>query len=94
MMLERLEQIIQARKANPNEASYTASLFAAGIDKIAQKVGEEAVEVIVAGLQQSRERQLSELADLFYHTLVLMAELGITLDDVNDELASRHKESP
>jgi phosphoribosyl-ATP pyrophosphohydrolase len=89
-MLNQLEAIIADRKANPNETSYTASLFAAGLPKIAQKVGEEATEVIVAALAQSREEQIGELSDLFYHTLVLMADLGISLDDVRTELEKRH----
>jgi phosphoribosyl-ATP pyrophosphohydrolase len=89
-MLNQLEAIIADRKANPNETSYTASLFAAGRPKIAQKVGEEATEVIVAALAQSRAEQIGELSDLFYHTLVLMADLGISLDDVRTELEKRH----
>ena len=60
-------------------------------NKVAQKVGEEAVEVIVAALGQGREAQINELADLFYHTLVLMAQLDISLDDVCVELARRHR---
>jgi phosphoribosyl-ATP pyrophosphohydrolase len=90
-MLNQLEAIIADRKANPNEASYTASLFTEGRGKIAQKVGEEATEVIVAALAQGREEQIGELSDLFYHTLVLMADLDITLDDVREELQKRHK---
>ena len=90
-MFNRLEKIILDRKANPTEASYTAELFAKGRPKIAQKVGEEATEVIVAALAQSREEQIGELADLFYHTLVLMADMDISLDDLNAELEKRHK---
>lgn len=90
-MLERLEAIIQERKRNPQPDSYTNKLFDKGIEKITQKVGEEAVEVVVAALSQSRELQIGELADLFYHTLVLMAQLDLTLDDVNAELARRHQ---
>lgn len=90
-MLERLEAIIQERKRNPKPDSYTNKLFDKGIEKITQKVGEEAVEVVVAALSQSRELQIGELADLFYHTLVLMAQLDLTLDDVNAELARRHQ---
>jgi phosphoribosyl-ATP pyrophosphohydrolase len=89
-MLTRLEAIVQERKQNPPPGSYTAQLFDEGPNKIAQKVGEEAVEVIVAALGQGRDRQISELADLFYHTLVLMAQLDISLDDVQAELARRH----
>lgn len=89
-MLTQLQAIIQDRKANPREGSYTNSLFDAGTNKIAQKVGEEAVEVIVAALGQTRAEQIGELSDLFYHTLVLMTQLDLTLDDVQAELARRH----
>jgi phosphoribosyl-ATP pyrophosphohydrolase len=89
-MLNELESIIRDRQANPKAGSYTNSLMEKGINKIAQKVGEEAVEVIVAALGQGREEQIGELSDLFYHTLVLMAQLDISLDDVRAELAKRH----
>ncbi len=89
-MLYPLEAFIQERKANPKEGSYTNSLFGTGINKIAQKVGEEATEVIVAALGQGRDEQIGELSDLFYHTLVLMTQLGISLDDVSEELRKRH----
>jgi phosphoribosyl-ATP pyrophosphohydrolase len=90
-MLYELEAIIGDRKANPREGSYTNSLFEKGVNKIAQKVGEEATEVIVAALGQGRDEQIGELSDLFYHTLVLMAQLDITLEDVSAELEKRHK---
>lgn len=90
-MLNQLEKIILERKENPTDSSYTSSLFKEGRPKIAQKVGEEATEVIVAALAQDREEQIGELADLFYHTLVLMADIDITLDDVGAELEKRHK---
>jgi len=90
-MLDQLEAIIQERKLNPQEGSYTTSLFERGRPKIAQKVGEEATEVIVAALAQERQEQIGELADLFYHTLVLMADLGIELEAIRTELARRHK---
>lgn len=90
-MLNQLEQIIAQRQAQPQPGSYTSSLFEAGRNKIAQKVGEEATEVIVAALGQGQAEQIGELADLFYHTLVLMADLGITLEDVERELAERHR---
>jgi len=89
-MLHELEGIIEARKNDPQPGSYTHHLFERGANKIAQKVGEEAVEVVVAALGQGRTEQIGELADLFYHTLVLMAQLDIRLDDVGDELARRH----
>jgi phosphoribosyl-ATP pyrophosphohydrolase len=90
-MLNQLEAIIRDRKANPQPASYTNHLFDRGLNKIAQKVGEESTEVIVAALGQGRDEQIGELADLFYHTLVLMTQLDISLDDVQAELARRHQ---
>lgn len=90
-MLNRLQTLIADRKATLPEGSYTTTLFQKGRNKIAQKVGEEATEVIVAALGQGREDQLNELADLFYHTLVLMADLDITLEDVSAVLEQRHK---
>lgn len=90
-MLERLEAIIRDRRSNPVAGSYTNRLFADGREKIAQKVGEEAVEVLIAALSQSRDEQIDELADLFYHTLVLMAELDLSLDDVKQRLGERHQ---
>lgn len=89
-MLYELEAIILDRQANPKTDSYTNRLFDKGLNKIAQKVGEEASEVIVAALGQGRHEQIGELSDLFYHTLVLMAQLGIKLEDVCAELARRH----
>jgi phosphoribosyl-ATP pyrophosphohydrolase len=89
-MLNQLEAIIRDRKANPQPGSYTNSLFDKGLNKIAQKVGEEAVEVIVAALGQGHPEQIGELSDLFYHTLVLMAQLDISLEDVCAELERRH----
>ncbi len=89
-MLDQLEAIIQDRKVNPVEGSYTNHLFNTGRNKIAQKVGEEAVEVVVAALGQGKEEQVGELADLFYHVLVLMTDLDITLDDIRAKLDVRH----
>lgn len=90
-MLQYLEQLIQDRYANPVEGSYTSQLFLEGRGKISQKVGEEAVEVIVAAMGQGRSEQIAEISDLFYHTLVLMADLGLSLDDIREELARRHQ---
>ncbi len=90
-ILLHLEAIIQQRKSVPPADSYTSSLFAAGSNRIAQKVGEESSEVIVAALGQGRTEQTGELADLVYHLLVLMAQLDITLDDVCAELERRHQ---
>jgi phosphoribosyl-ATP pyrophosphohydrolase len=89
-MLHELEQIILDRKQNPRDGSYTNRLLSDGAPRIAQKVGEEATEVIVAALAQGRDQQLGELADLFYHTLVLMAHMDITLADVEAVLERRH----
>lgn len=90
-IIDHLESIIRERKAHPKAGSYTNSLLDTGVNKIAQKVGEEATEVIVAALGQGREEQISELSDLIYHTLVLMAQLDISLDDVRAELTRRHR---
>ncbi len=92
-----MQAIIQDRQQHPQADSYTNRLFDEGLSRIAQKVGEEATEVVVAALSQEREQQIGELSDLFYHTLVLMAAKGITLDDVYAELERRHalrKEHP
>ncbi|MCY4018547.1 MAG: phosphoribosyl-ATP diphosphatase [Chloroflexi bacterium] len=90
-MFKQLEAIIRDRQRNPAAGSYTNRLLDAGRATIAQKVGEEAVETIVAALEQGRREQVSELADLFYHVLVLMAELDLSLQDVELELESRHR---
>ncbi len=90
-MLDVLEAIIADRRRHPVAGSYTCELFASGRTKIAQKVGEEAVEVVIAALSQGRDDQLNELADLFYHTLVLMGELDLSLDDLRQRLRERHQ---
>ena len=90
-MLDQLEAIIRDRRRNPRAGSYTSQLLAEGREAMAQKVGEEAVEVVIAALSQSRERQLDELADLLYHALVLMADLDLSLDDLRQRLRERHK---
>lgn len=90
-MFVELEKIIADRKANPIAGSYTNKLLDAGRGTISQKVGEEAVEVIVAAMGQGRPQQIAEIADLVYHTLVLMAELDLKLDDIHQELARRHQ---
>ncbi len=91
MSVQWLFDIIESRKNNPTQKSYTAGLFADGLSKIAQKVGEEASEVIVAGLAQDDQRLIEEIADLTYHTLVLLSARGLTLADVLAELEKRHK---
>lgn len=91
-MIKRLFDIILDRKLNPQEGSYTNSLFEAGRDRIAQKVGEEAVEVIIAsgGHTASRQRLIEESADLIYHLLVLLVANNVSLADVEAELEQRH----
>ena len=90
-MLDQLENIIRERQRNPKPGSYTNQLLDGGKPAIAQKVGEEAVEVIIAALAEGRDEQLDELADLFYHTLALMAALDISLDDLRARLRERHQ---
>jgi phosphoribosyl-ATP pyrophosphohydrolase len=87
--IETLFATIQERKANPESGSYTNSLFAAGEDEIVKKVGEEAIEVILAAKGQGNERVVEETADLLYHLLVLLASRGLTWEDVNVELERR-----
>lgn len=89
--VDTLFEVIRSRKANPVAGSYTAQLFAEGLPKITQKVGEEAVEVIVAAHSQSDERLVEEFADLVYHSLVLLAQRGLTPDDIRAELERRHR---
>jgi len=91
MRLYQLLEIIEDRRTNPTEGSYTARLFAEGEDKILQKVGEEAVEVILAAKGQGRQRLIEETSDLFYHTLALLAAHDISLAEVEAELERRHK---
>ena len=91
MSLQWLFDIIEDRKKNPSEKSYTTSLFGEGLPKIAQKVGEEGTEVVVAALVQDDQRLIEEVADLTYHTLVLLAARGLSPADVMAELEKRHK---
>lgn len=88
--LEGLYQVIEGRRTNPKEGSYTTYLFDKGIDKILKKVGEECTEVIVAGKGGEKEETIFELADLTYHAMVLMVQMGIEPKDVFAQLASRH----
>ena len=85
-----LMELIKGRKTNPQEGSYTTYLFNKGLDKILKKVGEECTEVIIAGKADDKKETVYEIADLCYHVMVLMIEMGISLDDIFDELASRH----
>ena len=88
--MEGLMEMLRGRKETPKEGSYTSYLFDKGLDKILKKVGEESTEVIIAGKAEDRAETIYEIADLTYHVMVLMLELGISLDDVKKELASRH----
>ena len=89
--LFQLEKIIEDRKNNPSDASYTTSLFKKGINKIAQKVGEEAVEIVIEAKDDNKELFLGEAADLMFHYLILLQAKGFQLNDVIDVLKSRHK---
>lgn len=89
-MIGRLSRIIKDRKENPQEGSYTCYLFEKGVDKIAKKAGEEAVEMIIASKNEDKEELVGECADLIYHTLVLLEEKGVSLSDVCTELKKRH----
>lgn len=86
-----LWQTLEERKANPRSGSYTSALLSAGEDEIVKKVGEEAVEVILAAKSQGGQRLVEESADLVYHLLVLLLARDLSWDDVLDELARRHK---
>lgn len=87
---EGLMELIRGRKTNPQDGSYTTYLFNKGLDKILKKVGEESTEVIIAAKAEDKKETVYEIADLAYHIMVLMVETGISLDDIRDELASRH----
>ena len=88
--LEALIKLIEGRKTEKKEGSYTTYLFEKGLDKILKKVGEECTEVIIAGKADDKKETIYEIADLTYHVLVLMIQMGISLDDIHNELASRH----
>ena len=88
--LQGLMELLEGRKAEKKEGSYTSYLFEKGIDKILKKVGEESTEVIIAGKSGDRAETVYEIADLTYHVMVLMIEMGISLEDIHRELASRH----
>lgn len=91
MSIQWLFDVIEDRKKNQSEKSYTTSLFKEGVPKIAQKVGEEGTEVIVAALAQDDQRLIEEVADLTYHTLVLLAARGLTPAHIVAELEKRHR---
>ena len=88
--LQALMDVIRGRKIEKKEGSYTTYLFEKGMDKILKKVGEECTEVIIAGKANDKAETIYEISDLVYHVMVLMIEMGISLEDINQELASRH----
>ena len=88
--LEGLKKLIEGRKIDKKEGSYTTYLFEKGLDKILKKVGEECTEVIIGAKGGSKEETIFEIADLTYHILVLMTEMGIEIDEIKTELAKRH----
>ena len=87
---EGLYQLIAGRKTSPKEGSYTTYLFEKGMDKILKKVGEECTEVIIGGSKGDKEETVYEIADLCYHVMVLMVQMGITVEDITRELEKRH----
>ncbi len=89
--LYTLEEVINRRKAEMPEDSYTSKLFTRGLPRITQKVGEEAVETIIAAMKNDREELINETADLFYHVLVLLSAAGLKMSDIEEKLAERHK---
>lgn len=89
--IRKLQGVIQQRHRDMPEESYTTYLFNKGTNKIAQKVGEEAVETVIEAIDDNKERYLYEVSDLIYHLLVLNEQMGFTLKDIENELASRHK---
>ena len=88
--MDGLYELLEGRKKDQPEGSYTTYLFQKGIDKILKKVGEECTEVIIAGKAEDTAETVYEIADLAYHVMVLMVEMGISVDDIKKELASRH----
>ena len=88
--IEGLYRLIEGRKTEKKEGSYTTYLFEKGKEKILKKVGEECTEVVIGAMKDSKEETIYEISDVAYHILVLMVEMGITVDDIKNELASRH----
>lgn len=93
MNFSELYRIIDKRKKEMPQNSYVTTLFRGGVSRIAKKVGEEAIEVVVAAKNQSKKRLIEECADLFFHIFALMRSKNITLTDVYEELAKRHSKS-
>ena len=85
-----LMEMLVGRKENPKEGSYTTYLFSKGIDKMLKKVGEETTEVIISAKDGDKANTIYEIGDLMYHVMVLMIEMGISLEDIKKEMASRH----
>ena len=88
--LSALYEVVKNRRDNPQEGSYTCYLFDKGLDKILKKVGEECTEVIIAAKDDDKAETIYEVADLCYHVMVMMIQMGISLEDIHKELASRH----
>lgn len=93
LFINHLRDVIRDRKLNPSDKSYTSELFQKGVNKVAQKVGEEAVELVIEAKDDNKELFLGEAADLFYHYLVLLEQKNYTFDEVIDVLMKRHKQS-
>jgi phosphoribosyl-ATP pyrophosphohydrolase/phosphoribosyl-AMP cyclohydrolase len=93
LFINHLRDVIRDRKLNPSDKSYTSELFQKGVNKVAQKVGEEAVELVIEAKDDNKELFLGEAADLFYHYLVLLEQKNYTFDEVIDVLMQRHKQS-
>ena len=91
MILEDLFKVIEDRQDNPTENSYTAKLISMGEDEIIKKIGEEAMEVIIASKSQGNQRLIEEISDLYYHTLVLLAYKNLSPTHIQEELEKRHK---
>lgn len=87
---EGLYELIRGRKTDPQEGSYTTYLFNKGVDKILKKVGEESTEVIIAAAKGDKQETVFEIADVCYHILVLMVQMGISVEDITRELEKRH----
>lgn len=92
MTINDLFDLIKDRKSKLPKKSYTTELFRSGLDRISQKVGEEAVEVVIASKNKKRSKQIEEISDLIYHLLVLMNKLGISIESIEKELSRRHNQ--
>lgn len=90
---KELYETICDRKQNPQEGSYTAYLFDKGVEKICKKVGEEACETVIAAIQNNHDELINEISDVIYHLFVLMAQQGVTLEEVEQELAKRSEKT-